>query len=196
MGMENNIAEVRNILERNDYQVTVYSTEDGCLSVYPARVEQPIAGLTRIQYQYTQEGLRIIISDEDGKIHKDKIFPCPVYAQRLLMFTHIIAKCLYINYAIALISFTLNETQVEEAEFYEGCTNKYMDKTDLALEEELKPIIIQAIFTAFTPMHEESAKQAGVLEGFLIIRTMLVGQPIKQEESNEPKEENPVGGGS
>jgi hypothetical protein len=193
--MENNIEAVRGILERNDYQVTAFATDNGCLVIYPERVEQPVCSLTRIQYEYTNVGLRVIVSDEEGNIHKDKIYICPVYAQRLLMFSHIIARCIHISYAVALIVFVTGEDKVEEEVFYASCVNPAMSPSDIALENELKPIIIQCIFTVFTPMHEEAAKAANVLEGFLAIRSLLIGQPLK-EEPNESQEENPVDGGS
>ena len=141
INMENSIEDVKQILERNNYKVVVFSTDGGCIAIFPNRVEPPISGLTRIHYQYNDNGLRIIVSDEAGNIYKDAIYACPIYIQRLLMFSHIVKRCMYINYTIALATFIVGENVVEEDDFYQVCANPKMTTEDLELENQLKPII-------------------------------------------------------
>jgi len=192
----NNLNAVKQMLGRNNYQVTAFVTDNGALVVYPERVEPPVCAVTRIQYDFVDEGSRVLIFDEEGNLHKDKVYECPHYAQKLLMFAHIIARCIHINFAITLITFVNGENEVSEEDFFEACKSKFYTEDDYRLENELKPIIIQGIFTVFTPMHEEAAKASGILEGFLAIRNLLIGQPVKKEEQNVPQKEDTVGGGS
>ena len=190
-----NVTHIKKILERNNYQVTTLATDNGCLVVYPERVEHPPCPAIRVQYEYTPHGLHTTVLDEEGKVHRDRLYPCPPYGQRLMMFAHIISRCLQINYAVALIGFMVNDAEVEEEIFYEACMNKHLSTEEATLEDELKPLIVQCMFTVFTPLHEEAAKETGVLSGFLAIRNMLTGQTItKTEESDGSKEENPMAG--
>lgn len=190
------VENIKKILERNDYQVTAFATDNGCLVIYPERVEEPTCPSIKVQYEYTPDGLHTVILDDNNSILKDRLYVCPNYAQRLLMFSHIISRCIQINYAVALIGFMEGDQGVDEERFYEACTNSRLSPEEAAIEDVLKPIIIQCIFTVFTPLHEEAATQAGALEGFIAIRNILTGhvKTVKTEEPYDSKEENSVGG--
>jgi len=180
--MDNDLLEVQQILERNDYRVELTATAGGCTAKFPTRVEVPLSPCAKHQYEYVENGLRATLINEDGIIYSDRIYKCPTYSQRLLMFSHIISKCLSIDFAVALINFIYDNQSVNEDVFYHICSSKYMTEQDTLLEMELKPIIIQGIFSGFTTLHEMTAKTTKTLEGYLCIRNLLTG---KSEENNE-----------
>lgn len=173
---------IKDILARNNYQVVACLTEQGCLVLYPSRVDPPCIEKTKIEYQFTDGGLRVITSDYKGVVSNDKIIPCINYAQRILMFCHIIARCSYMQYRLSLIIFISNQAiDIAEDEFYYKCVNPYMTEEDIGLEAKLKPIISSCIFSQFTKYHESLCEASGTIEGYRQLKKLVLDEGESDE---------------
>lgn len=190
--MQHDIPKIKALLAKNEYQVTVLVTASEIVARFPLRLEPPMFGPITICYKYVDNGLQIVTTSDEGNIVEEQFIQCPVYATRLLLFSHIIQRCLAMNYTFAVAQFTINDDEdVGEEELYQACINEVMTPDDIALEDKLKPVVVNALFNSFTPIHEQLCIQNNVVEGYQIIKALM-----EQKDEPKPEEENIVDGGS
>jgi hypothetical protein len=190
------IIPIKELLSRNNYRVELIAKENGCVATFPERIEEPSCPVIKVYYGYTNDGLYTHYFNEEHSIADEHIIPCPKYAQRLLMLSNIIARCIQIGYSTGLIAFLDGEKEISEDEFYPLCVNTELTQAELDSENVLKPLVVQCMFSAFTKLDEQIAKETEVLDGYIAIRNMIMGTPVKETEEDATQKENPVDRGS
>jgi hypothetical protein len=179
-----NIDEIQKILERNNYQIIIRNIENGIIVTYPEKLEPPALESEITQFFFTQNGIRIIIYSNDGNIVSDKTVPCCIYAQKIIVFCHIILRCIFMDFPLPLIKFILNDIDVSEDEFYNKCENILMLEDDYKLDELLRPIIIKCVFNpGLLPVAEKVCEANGTLEGFLVYKSLITAGNKNNEET-------------
>lgn len=198
------IGPIKELLARNHYRVELTARENGCIATFPERIEEPTCPSLKIFFGYTPQGLYAVFFNEEKRLSEEQLFDGPLYAQKLMMFSHIITRCMQIGYNPGLIAFLDGEKELGEEEFYPLCNNTALSAEEQELENALKPIVIGCLFSTFTRLDEAIAKETQVLDGYVAIRNMIYGKPEEEPQIEEPKEieedatqeENTVGGGS
>jgi hypothetical protein len=166
--------ELAELLDRNDYRVVVKTTDGGCLAEFPQRRELPIMPFVRLYQEYKPEGILTCEYDESGAELRTQELSCPSYAQRVFTVYHVIYHCMGIGYDLQLIKFVADKDEVDEETFLKADTSPFMVDEDVQKEVVLKNLIGQCFNQGFLPMHEQFAKQEGLLEGFIPIRRLFV----------------------
>jgi len=163
------------LLDRNDYRVIVQTTDGGCLTTFPNRVELPTPHFYRLYQEFRTGGVLVCRHDEAGsEVDLPVTTPCPPYAQRVYTMYHILSYCMSIGYAGGAIKFMVGDKEVEEDEFYDANCSPHMLLTDIGKESQLRMLIAMSFQQGFTPEIVEMAKQDGMLGGYLAIRSLFI----------------------
>lgn len=162
------LSDIIKILKRNNYLVKFKLTNDGCTIYFPNRIEHPAQYAKNISYKYDGEYLRIYNNQLNVSV---KI---PDYAYKTYILFHVIAGCILYYYDISLVVFyNINNKQITEDKFI---LELLPVPTDTSKELNLRSLCIAAYQAGFTNDYEELAKQNNVLEGYLLIKKLMLGE--------------------
>lgn len=190
INMQNNTPEkLAALLDKNDYRVIVRTTDSGCLTEFPKRLELPVIPFVKLYQEYTPEGLLTCEYDESGAELRTQEISCPSYAQRLFTIYHVVYHCMSINYDLQFIKFVVDKEEVDEETFLKAHTSPSMVNEDVVKEASLKNLVAQCFNQGFLPMFEKIAEQEGVLDGFQTIRRLFVSDDVMNEMLNALGEE-------
>ena len=177
------IAKLKDKLRKANYLVTCNynSKENEYVLTTPQSVE-----LNKIQtiYKIIPQGIYIKMTVGDNEM--DDSVKVPAYAISSIIMSDMIFKCNSINYNLALIHFTKDNTEVTEVEFFNSMPIKYRKG------DEEKSIILRNLITAvlLKNMDEEKAvvmaKSYGVTAGYnLSLKILGYHDDNRESDSSE-----------
>jgi hypothetical protein len=179
----NTLKDIAEILDRNDYRVTMTKTDNGCIAHFPQRVELPLRDFARLYQEFDRHRVLICTYDEDGQEIEKCHVDCPPYAQSLFTIYHVIYCCIGIGYDLPLVKFVVDGNEVDDEVFLKENKGNFAHQVDATRESALNNLIETGLRVGFQPQHEQMAEQEGVLEGFRVIRGLFVtDQMVKQLE--------------
>lgn len=169
--MDMNIAK---LLDKLEYRVVVFVTNNGCVVSFPDRKQTPTLPFILMSMQYTEDGVHIQHTGSDGVELHSTIYECPPYAQRLLGQYYIMMTCIVIRYSLYYIKFMIDlDKEVSESEFFHAVRSPYMSEEMEEKEAILGQILMPCMAHGFDEQYEQLAREHDVLDGFLAVKQAL-----------------------
>lgn len=137
--MKEKIELVKDILEKNNYYVSVYGCTNGFVVIFPNNIVI-VNKIHSVSYVFnTQESeIEVTLETEEEEI-KD-VIKCPSYAQSQYAYHHLIKICDLISYSIDLIKYYNNGYEITEEEFM-SLVDQNFSIEDKQLDMVLRQII-------------------------------------------------------
>ena len=155
-------------------------TDNGNITQFPNRIEQPILNFSRLYQEFTESGVDATAYQEDGEEIEQKHFSCPAYAQRAFSMYYLIYWCAIIGYDYTMVKFEYEGNELNEIQFFEVCKCKFQEAEHAEMENNLIQLCAAAMHIGFlNESHEQIANQLGIQEGFATIKSVFSHDLLK-----------------
>lgn len=163
--------EIKSILERNSYQVSITKIRNRIIIKYPKRVEQP-CNMGAASEFYIRKNKLYMIATTNGKVIFNNVICELPYAYKAVIFAHIMKVCFNIFYHTEFVRFFAGKQELTEEEFIKLPFTK-LKKQDTMLERALIALIPK-MFNNENDV-QDIAKELGILDGCLFIQENVLG---------------------
>jgi len=169
------MTDIIDFLKKHNYTITVNYIDNSINLKLPAiknRFENKEGKSIKYELKY---GKKSHILKTDREIERISV---PEYAIRVYICAAIIKECLNISYDFKLIEVF---NKKGESIGY-GLTNDFFDlmkePKNFEKEDNLFKLFHAAMTTGFLEAYEESAQESGILDGYLQLRNLIIGDLI------------------
>jgi hypothetical protein len=149
------ISDVKKLLAKHDYEITLSITPKGCAADYPARLISPMVTATEVAYNINPKGVNEV--------------EFPRYAIRTAIVLDVYRNCEEMQYDARCIVFLVHGEEVDEAEFLSKIPIT-LSEEEIVLEKSLVDVFTKAAAYGFSQPTLKLAKEAGVEEGYMLFK--------------------------
>ena len=173
MNLQYYFQEVKQLLEKNDYQVIVRRDKNKIIVSYPLRVESPQSASFQAVYQITKGKLyfKIIIG---GQTILETPVDVPKYVYKSVIIANVAKTCMELEYHTEFIRFYDGDREISQDEFSQVDIVK-LSANDTRRQNSLVNIIPEIIHEVQTGEHqiEELAIDLNIYEGYIAVSQLF-----------------------
>lgn len=168
--------QVKKLLERNNYVITVRAHDNGCILSIPKTVDLEVRNEIQIEFSFNEEkgGVDLVTNYDNKK--QSMFFTCPPYVRTLLIMCVIMNICIINGYGYEFIDFYIDDKKYNTGEFFANIYDKNLDEEEFKKQEDMSRILSKCIVYDFTPEDEQIAKNKNVIEGYHMLKTIINSQ--------------------